>query len=101
MVFLLMTCCRKTVMTVPRHYHISEPVWRNLRAIPDRLEALKGERSGRQWARDLDIPQPTLQMYLDPRRKLLPPLEFFIHLHRRENVNLNWLLAGDGEMYRD
>lgn len=44
-----------------------------------------------------EIPYDTLQSYLLGRRKI--GIETIIKLHVHLNININWLLTGEGEMY--
>lgn len=73
-------------------------VFKHIERIPERLAWLKGERNVKMWAQQLSMPQQVLQPYMHGST---PRLEFFVHLARRERVNLNWLLFGDGKPYRE
>ena len=77
--------------------HVSEIDKLHARHIPTRLKQVQRDRSQREWSKQLHIPQPVLSRYLAGRT---PTVTFLIHLARQENVNLNWLMAGEGEVYR-
>lgn len=66
--------------------------------IGRRLWILKGKRSGNQWAKDLGIPQQNISRYLDGSP---PHVNFLVHIGRREKVNLNWLILGEGQVFRE
>ncbi len=77
--------------------HIPPLVTLHAKRISERLKVLQGKRSQRAWASELGVPQQVLSRYLNGS---LPRLTFLIHLARRERVNLNWLMMGEGEVYR-
>lgn len=77
--------------------HVSEIDKLHAKYISTRLKRIQGKRSQREWSRQLHIPQPVLSSYLAGST---PIVTFLIHLARSENVNLNWLMAGEGEVYR-
>ncbi len=83
---------------MPNDSHVSAVVTMHVERIPVRLKMIQGERSQRQWSAELGIPQAVLQRYLVGNR---PEVEFFINVSRKENINLNWLLWGNGEAYRN
>jgi len=68
------------------------------RGVRQRLAQLKGGRSQRGWGRELDVPQQNISRYL--LGEATPRLDFLIHLARRERVNMNWLILGEGRMFR-
>jgi len=84
-------------MTSTRISHIPKVTKAMTSQIGERLQILKGDRSQHQWAKELGIPQQTLSRYLDGSA---PHAHFFVHLGRREPVNLNWLMLGEGRMRR-
>ena len=49
------------------------------------------------FSKALDIPQPTYVRYEKAERKLSADL--FLKLKEKFNVNINWLLVGEGEMF--
>lgn len=50
-----------------------------------------------KFADKLDIPAPTLTCY--ERGERTPSAQLFVQLHKKINVNLNWFVSGDGEMF--
>ena len=62
-----------------------------------RLQQLMGGRSQRGWSRELDVPQQNISRYL---QGTTPHLDFLIWLAKKERVNLNWLILGEGRMKR-
>ena len=81
-----------------RELHLPEVVRNKRRVIPERLIQLMGSRSQRGWARELGVPQQNISRYLLGGAS--PHVDFLIHIGRRENVNLNWLVLGEGRMHR-
>lgn len=67
------------------------------RKIPERLSELRGERSQRQFARDLGVFQQNVNRY---ENGTTPHTDFLITLALKENVSLDWLLLGKGKMKR-
>jgi len=65
--------------------------------IPERLTAVRGERSQRQFARDLGVFQQNVNRY---ESGTTPHTDFLIHLAVREGVSIDWLLLGKGRMRR-
>lgn len=49
------------------------------------------------FAKALNIPQPTYVRYEKGERKL--SAELFLQLKEKFNININWLLTGEGEMF--
>ncbi len=67
------------------------------RNLPDRLAKVRGDRSQRQFARDLGVFQQNVNRY---ENGTTPHTDFLITLSTKENVSLDWLLLGKGRMRR-
>ncbi len=68
-------------------------------SITDRLHTLVDTlASGNvsQFARETGIIPGTIHNYLKGRQ---PNIDAIIHIQRKYNINTNWLLTGDGEMF--
>ena len=63
--------------------------------LPERLASVRGERSQRQFARDLGVFQQNVNRY---ESGTTPHTDFLIQLAVREGVSLDWLLLGKGRM---
>lgn len=63
--------------------------------LPDRLAEVRGERSQRQFARELGVFQQNVNRY---ENGTTPHADFLITLAVKENVSLDWLLLGKGKM---
>lgn len=68
------------------------------KGMTQRLGQLMGGRSQRGWAKELGVPQQNISRYLAGGTS--PHVDFLVHLARREKVNLNWLVLGEGRMKR-
>jgi len=68
------------------------------RKIPERLAELRGERSQRQFARDLGVFQQNVNRY---ENGTTPHTDFLLTVAMKENVSLDWLLLGKGKMRRN
>jgi len=77
-------------------HHIPMMVQNKVGRIGHRLKLLQGDQSQRKWAKRLDVPQQNLSRYLSHQ---IPSTEFLAHLARKENINLNWLILGKGEVH--
>ena len=75
----------------------SAAVKREKRKLPDRLAAIRGNRSQRQFARDLGVFQQNVNRY---ESGTTPHTDFLITLALKENVSIDWLLLGKGKMKR-
>lgn len=75
-----------------------KPLRRNTSAISDRMWTVIGGRSQHQWGRELGVPQQNISRYLSGGTS--PHADFLIHLARKEKINMNWLLLGEGRMRR-
>ena len=67
------------------------------RRLRDRLAQVRGDRSQRQFARDLGVFQQNVNRY---ENGTTPHTDFLITLCQKENVSLDWLLFGKGRMRR-
>ena len=67
------------------------------RKLPERLAAVRGDRSQRQFARDLGVFQQNVNRY---EAGTTPHTDFLIQLALKENVSIDWLLLGKGRMRR-
>jgi hypothetical protein len=81
-----------------REAHLPKSVRSQRRSIRERLAQLKGSRSQRGWSRELGVPQQNLSRYL--LGGATPHLDFLVHIARKEKVNMNWLVLGEGRMFR-
>jgi len=75
----------------------SASVNRIKRKLPERLAQVRGERSQRQFARDLGVFQQNVNRY---ENGTTPHTYFLITLATKENISLDWLLLGKGRMRR-
>lgn len=67
------------------------------RKISDRLAQVRGDRSQRQFARDLGVFQQNVNRY---ENGTTPHADFLIQLALKESVSLDWLLLGKGRPRR-
>ncbi len=67
------------------------------RNLPDRLAKVRGDRSQRQFARDLGVFQQNVNRY---ESGTTPHTDFLITLALKEQVSVDWLLLGKGKMKR-
>jgi len=67
------------------------------RSLPARLQKVRGNRSQRQFARDLGVFQQNVNRY---ESGTTPHTDFLITLALKENVSVDWLLLGKGKMRR-
>ncbi len=65
--------------------------------LPDRIAQVRGERSQRQFARDLGVFQQNVNRY---ENGTTPHTDFLLTLALKESVSLDWLLLGKGRMRR-
>lgn len=63
------------------------------REIAKRLATLRGDRSQRQFARDLGVFQQNINRY---ESGTVPAADFLMTIALKENVSINWLLLGIG-----
>jgi transcriptional regulator with XRE-family HTH domain len=76
---------------------MAQAIDRQKRKLPERLAQIRGERSQRQFARDLGVFQQNVNRY---ENGTTPHADFLIQLSLKENVSLDWLLLGKGRMRR-
>jgi len=67
------------------------------RKLPNRIAQIRGDRSQRQFARDLGVFQQNVNRY---ENGTTPHTDFLITLANKEAVSLDWLLLGKGRMRR-
>ena len=67
------------------------------RRLPERLAQVRGDRSQRQFARDLGVFQQNVNRY---ESGTTPHADFLIQLALKEGISLDWLLLGRGRMRR-
>ena len=65
--------------------------------LPNRIAQVRGDRSQRQFARDLGVFQQNVTRY---ENGTTPHTDFLITLANKESVSLDWLLLGKGRMRR-
>jgi transcriptional regulator with XRE-family HTH domain len=75
----------------------SAAVSRLKRKLPERLAQVRGNRSQRQFARDLGVFQQNVNRY---ESGTTPHTDFLITLATQEGVSIDWLLLGKGKMKR-
>ncbi len=75
----------------------SAQVERFKRKLPERLAQVRGNRSQRQFARDLGVFQQNVNRY---ESGTTPHTDFLITLALREGISIDWLLLGKGRMKR-
>ena len=75
----------------------SGSIQRIKRKLPERIAQVRGDRSQRQFARDLGVFQQNVNRY---ENGTTPHTDFLITLATKENVSLDWLLLGKGRMRR-
>jgi len=63
--------------------------------LPERLAEIRGDRSQRQFARELGVFQQNVNRY---ENGTTPHADFLITLAVKEAVSLDWLLLGKGKM---
>ena len=70
-------------------------VTRIKKKLPDRISEVRGNRSQRQFARDLGVFQQNVNRY---ENGTTPHTDFLITLAIKEEISLDWLLLGKGRM---
>ena len=70
---------------------------RHKKKLPERLAQIRGDRSQRQFARELGVFQQNVNRY---ESGTTPHADFLIRLAVKEGVSLDWLLLGRGRMRR-
>lgn len=72
-------------------------VARQKKQLRGRIAKVRGDRSQRQFARDLGVFQQNVNRY---ESGTTPHADFLITLAQKEQVSLDWLLLGRGKMKR-
>ncbi len=67
------------------------------RRLPERIAQIRGDRSQRQFARDLGVFQQNVNRY---ESGTTPHTDFLITLALKEQVSIDWLLLGKGKPRR-
>jgi transcriptional regulator with XRE-family HTH domain len=75
----------------------SASVERLKKQLPKRLAEVRGDRSQRQFARDLGVFQQNVNRY---ESGTTPHTDFLVTLAIKEGVSLDWLLLGKGKARR-
>jgi len=75
----------------------SAAVERLKKQLPKRLAEVRGDRSQRQFARDLGVFQQNVNRY---ESGTTPHTDFLVTLAIKEGVSLDWLLLGKGKARR-
>jgi len=70
-------------------------VERMKRRLPERIAQVRGDRSQRQFARDLGVFQQNVNRY---ENGTTPHTDFLITLALKEGISVDWLLLGKGRM---
>jgi transcriptional regulator with XRE-family HTH domain len=63
-----------------------------------RVARVRGERSQRQFASQVGVFQQNVNRY---EKGTMPHTDFLMTLAVKENISLDWLLLGRGEMHYD
>lgn len=77
----------------PRTTTITKKKAHEKKALPGRLAEIRGSRSQRQFARDLDVFQQNINRY---ESGTTPAADFLMQIALKEGVSINWLLLGIG-----
>ena len=72
-------------------------VQRLKRKLPERIAQVRGDRSQRQFARDLGVFQQNVNRY---ENGTTPHTDFLMTLAMKEGISIDWLLLGKGKMRR-
>jgi transcriptional regulator with XRE-family HTH domain len=73
-------------------------VAREKKKLPGRIAQVRGDRSQRQFARDLGVFQQNVNRY---ESGTTPHSDFLITLALKERISIDWLLLGKGRMKRN
>lgn len=65
------------------------------RKLPSRISEVRGDRSQRQFARELGVFQQNVNRY---ENGTTPHTDFLLTLATKEGISLDWLLLGKGRM---
>ena len=69
-----------------------------METLEKRLEFLRGNKTQKQFAELLNIDKSYIQKY--EKGIVKPSTNFYTSLVNKLNVNINWLLTGNGEPYQ-
>jgi hypothetical protein len=83
---------------IHRQKRLPEVVRNQRFSVAQRLRQVMGQRSQCEWGRELGIPQQSISRYV--AAEATPHMDFLVHIGRRERINLNWLVLGEGRMHR-
>ena len=73
-------------------------VAREKKKLPGRIAQVRGDRSQRQFARDLGVFQQNVNRY---ESGTTPHTDFLVTLALKEKISIDWLLLGKGRMKRN
>jgi transcriptional regulator with XRE-family HTH domain len=76
----------------------TQAITRIKKKLPARISEIRGDRSQRQFARELGVFQQNVNRY---ENGTTPHTDFLITLATKERVSLDWLLLGKGKMRRN
>jgi transcriptional regulator with XRE-family HTH domain len=65
--------------------------------FPRRMAKVRGDRSQRRFAHEIGVFQQNVNRY---ENGTMPHADFLITLGLKENISLDWLLLGRGDMHR-
>ncbi len=72
-------------------------VAREKKKLPGRIAQVRGDRSQRQFARDLGVFQQNVNRY---ESGTTPHANFLMTLALKEKISIDWLLLGKGKVKR-
>lgn len=68
-----------------------------MKTIGNRLKEIRGDRTMESFASLLRSTKQNISRY--EKDFVLPGVEFLTNLSKAENININWLLTGEGNMH--
>ncbi len=77
------------------HLRLRRSIERKKKKIAGRIAMVRGDRSQREFARQLGIFQQNVSRY---ELGLIPHCDFLMVVAMKEKVSIDWLLTGKGEM---
>lgn len=77
------------------HLRLKRRIESQRKKLPGRLAQVRGDRSQREFARQLGIFQQNVSRY---ELGLIPHSDFLMVIAMKEKVSIDWLLTGKGEM---
>lgn len=78
------------------HLRLRRRIESQRKRLPGRLAQIRGERSQRQFARDLGTFQQNVNRY--ERGDTSPHVDFLLLISLMEGISIDWLLTGKGTM---